>query len=368
MYPGDRQAARRAGRQNNRHRPLFLIAIYRRERLQKGQRTLPAAEDPTHADDVRVLVTGGTGKVGNAVVHALVASGHEVIAPLRDLRRADGIMPANVEAIHGDVTDPGSLDQAMKSVEVVFNAMGLPEQWLADESLFERVNVTGSMNVVKAAVRAGARRVVHTSTIDVFRAARGCRFDESMLADFTKATPYERSKQRAEHAVLEVAGGDIEVVFVNPALVYGSGPSRSTSLEHRMFPPLVRGLLPIVPPGGFGMVFTESLADAQLKAADKGESGERYIVCDGHTTLANLAEMVVGIAGRGHVPLTLPRAAAAALAATGEAVARWTGHPPALSRGQLAFLLWDAVPDSTKAQRDLAWSPPELPGSGFEGR
>ena len=62
--------------------------------------------------------------------------------------------------------------------EVVFNAMGLPEQWLADESLFDRVNAEGTRTVARAAREAGARRLVHTSTEDVFHAEPGGRFDE----------------------------------------------------------------------------------------------------------------------------------------------------------------------------------------------
>src|SRR6266851_4839871 len=116
---------------------------------------------------MRALVTGATGKVGHATARTLVAEGREV----------------------------------------VFNAMGLPEQWLADSAAFQRVNVEGTRTVVEAARAAGATRLVHTSTIDVFHAEPGGSFDESVVADYPKGTAYERSKQEAERVALAGADG-----------------------------------------------------------------------------------------------------------------------------------------------------------------
>jgi nucleoside-diphosphate-sugar epimerase len=309
---------------------------------------------------LRALVTGATGKVGHATARALLAAGHEVRALVRDPARAAGVLPAGVEAVRGDVTDPASLAGALAGCEVVFNAMGLPEQWLADAGAFERVNARGTEAVVQAAREAGARRVVHTSTIDVFHAEPGVPFDESQVAGYSKGTAYERSKQHAEE-LARAAAGDMELVFVNPAAVYGPGPEGSASLERQLFVPIARGRLPALTPGGFGVVFSEGVGAGQLLAAERGRPGERYILCDEHLTLRELAETVVRVAGRGRVPPTLPVPLARALAAAGEALARVTRRPPLVARGELTFLLWDAVPDSTRAQRELGWRPTPFP-------
>jgi dihydroflavonol-4-reductase len=305
---------------------------------------------------MRALVTGATGKIGHATARALVGAGHQVRALVRDPARAAGLLPAGVESVAGDVTDPGSLEAATAGCEVVFNAMGLPEQWLADEGEFERVNARGTENVVRAARAAGARRVVHTSTIDVFHAPRGGRFDESVVADYPKGTAYERSKQHAE-ALARAAVEDMELVFVHPAAVYGPGPLGSASLERQLFQPIVRGRLPALVPGGFGVVYSEGVGAGHLLAAERGRPGERYILCDEHVTLRQLAETVVRVAGRGRVPPTLPEPVARGLAVAGEAVARVIPRPPLVARGELHFLLWNAAPDSSKAQRELGWQP-----------
>jgi dihydroflavonol-4-reductase len=308
---------------------------------------------------MRVLVTGATGKVGNAVARAASARGDDVRVLVRDVAAARDVLPAGVEPAQGDVTDPESVRAAMEGRELVFNAMGLPEQWLDDEGTFERVNARGTETVVRAAREAGVRRVVHTSTIDVFHADRGGRFDESRLADYPKGTAYERSKQHAEELAL-AARGDMELVMVNPAGVYGPGPSGSASLEASLFEPLVKRRLPALTPGGLGVAHVDGVAAGQLLAAERGRDGERYILCDRHVTLRELARTVVRLAGRGFVPPVLPVPVARALAAGSEALARATGVRPLVSRGQLHFLLWNAAPDSSKAQDELGWEPTAL--------
>jgi dihydroflavonol-4-reductase len=307
---------------------------------------------------VKALVTGATGKVGNAVAHALHARGDDVVALARDPERAGAVLPAGVAVARGDVTEPASLRAAAEGCELVFNAMGIPEQWVRDESVFERVNARGAEAVVRAAREAGVRRVVHTSTIDVFEAEPGGRLDESRVAMRPKNTAYERSKQHAEELAL-AARGDMELVLVNPSAVYGPGPG-SASLEKQLFEPVARGRLPVLTPGGMGVVHARGVAVGQLLAAEHGRDGERYILSDRHVTLRELAQTVVRVAGRGRVPPVLPVPIARAVAAAGDALAALAGITPLISRGQLEFLLWNAAPDSTRAQEELGWEPTPL--------
>src|SRR5262245_1117512 len=143
---------------------------------------------------MRVLVTGATGKVGHAISSALLDRGDSVRALVRDPKRAASVLPAGIEPVKGDVTDAASLAAAVDGCELVFNSMGMPEQWVRDEAIFDRVNAVGSQQVAIAAKQAGARRFIHTSTHDVFHADTGQRFDETMVADYPKGTAYERSK------------------------------------------------------------------------------------------------------------------------------------------------------------------------------
>ena len=313
---------------------------------------------------MRALVTGATGKVGHSVARALLERGDDVRVLVRNPGRAAAVLPPGVEAVRGDVTEPATVERAAAGCELVFNAMGLPEQWFADADIFDRVNARGTATVVRAAAAAGARRVVHTSTIDVFHAERGTEFDETVVADYPKGTAYERSKQRAEQLALAAAAeAGIELVIVNPAAVYGPGPPSSASVEQGLLRPVVdgrRSAVPLLPPGGLPLVYSTGLATGQLLAAARGIPGERYILCDGQMSFRELAETAVRLAGRGKVPAVMPVLVATAISAAGEAASRVLRRPPLLPKGQLHFFLWNARPVSAKAQRELGWVPTPL--------
>jgi len=301
---------------------------------------------------MRFLVTGATGKVGNAVARRLAERGDQVVALVRDVARAEVLLPPGVELAVGDVTEIASCRAAAEGAGGVFNCMGIFEQWVPDPGIFDRVNAVGARNVVVGAREAGVGRVVHTSTFDVFHAERGGTVREDRLAEYPKGTAYERSKQRAEELVLAEAGDGIEVVICNPAGVYGPGPWAGAGID-RMLRDALRRRLPALPPGGLSTAFVDDIAAAHLAAFDHGGAGERYILADGYATAGEIVRAAVETAGQGWVPPTMPAGLARGLARGGEAVSRLVKRPPLLGSGQLHFLLWEARADSSKAREQL---------------
>lgn len=301
---------------------------------------------------VRFLVTGATGKVGNAVARRLAERGDEVVALVRDVAAARGVLPAGIELARGDVTDPASVHAAAEGIDGVFNCMGIYEQWLPDEGLFDRVNAQGAANVVVAARQAGAKRAVHTSTFDVFHAETGGTVSEKAVADYPKGTAYERSKQHAEELVLAEARDGFEVVIVNPAGVYGPGPWAAMGIDN-LLRDAIRRRLPALPPGGLTMAHVDDVAAGHLAAFERGAPGERYILGNGFAGSREIVEAAVAEAGRGWVPPQLPEGVAKALAAAGERVSGLIRRPPLIGRGQLYFLLWRARVDNTRAREEL---------------
>ena len=202
---------------------------------------------------MQVLVTGATGKVGNAIASALLERGDEVRALVRDPQRAASILPAGVEPIRGRRHRPREPGRRGRGLRARLQRDGDARAVGQDEGIFERVNAVGSQQVASPRSGPGCARFVHTSTHDVFHAETGQRFDETMLADYPKGTAYERSKQHAEELVLAERDG-MEVVILNPSGVYGpdavARPPRSRTGSSSRWS---ASACPAVPPGGTGL-------------------------------------------------------------------------------------------------------------------
>jgi nucleoside-diphosphate-sugar epimerase len=307
---------------------------------------------------MRILVTGGTGLIGNAILRKLIERGADVCALVRDESRARQVLPASVELVKGDITDSNSLDAAFRGVIRVFHAAGLPEQWQPDEKIFERVNTRGTANVMRAALAAGVKRVVYTSTMDVFAAPIGGTLVESNIDKHPKNTAYERSKQAAERETEAYRARGLDVVYMNPGAVYGPSPVHLG--VNSLFIQFLNGKMPLVPPGGMSLAYVHGVAEAHLVAADRAQAGERFLIADGHASNRALVEIIAHEAGVSKVPPDAPVWLMKTLADVSAPIARRFGIRPIIAHGQLEFLLWDPRIDTTKAERELDFVPMPL--------
>jgi len=296
------------------------------------------------------LVTGATGLVGHAIVRSLLARDRRVRVLARTPDEARALFGGDVEVVAGDLTDAGSVRDAATGCEVVHHAAGLPEQWLPEESTFQRVNVEGTRNVAEAAREAGAR-LVYTSTIDVFRAGNGETFDESVIDPEPKGTAYERSKQQADALVAAMLDDGLDAVFLHPSAVYGPGPAGSPGIN-QLVADLRARKVPGLLPGGMPVVFAEDVGEGHVRAEERAKRGARYILSERYVTLEELAREACDILGRKTPPM-MPLWAARAVSAVTEGVASLTKSAPLIPKGQLHFLQWGARPDASRARRDL---------------
>lgn len=296
------------------------------------------------------LVTGGTGMVGNCIVHTLLARGHRVRALVRSLDKGRATLPAAVELVQGDVTAPDTLAPAVDGCAWVFHAAGFPEQWMRDNSTFDRINAQGTANMVDAARAARVDRFIHTSTIDVFTWRSGETYDESELDPAAKATYYERSKQRADQIVRE---SDLDAVFLHPSAVYGPAPSDSPGVND-LIVRLAKNKVPGLLPGGMPVVFAPDAAEGHVRAAERAPRGARFILSERYYTLTEVAATILPALGLDRrPPRVLPRWVASLIANAGEALSAITRRPPMLPKGQLSFLQVDSYPTSARAQAEL---------------
>lgn len=306
-----------------------------------------------------VLVTGPTGLIGNSIIEHLLTKGDDrgdayaVSALVRDVEKSAKVLPSGVQIKKGDITDPSSLSEAMVNIDLVFHAAGMPEQWVTDIDIFDRVNRIGTRNVFEAAYSRGVKRVVYTSTMDVFEKDSNGILTEGKFDPNPKPTAYERSKQAAEREAIPYQDKGLEIVFMNPSAVYG--PSHVLGTLNLFLLQLLNGKVPLLPPGGMSVAYIDEVAKAHITAAKRASNGDRFLLADGHFSVKEIALLFSDVAKRNHVPYSAPLWLLKCVAAFSKPVSKIFKVKPLVSKGELAFLTWNAKVDAAKAKRMLGY-------------
>jgi nucleoside-diphosphate-sugar epimerase len=169
---------------------------------------------------VRCLVTGATGFIGGAVLRDLQASGHEVVAYVRE--GADSRSLGDVERVVGDLSDPNRLALAAAGCDAMVHAAGITDP-AADADLLGWVHVAGTENAMNAAKRAGCRRMIHLSCADVTLYEGPRSFWNEDQAPSRPLGELARTKLHAEELVRVSGQRGFWTVVLRPALVWGPG-------------------------------------------------------------------------------------------------------------------------------------------------
>jgi dihydroflavonol-4-reductase len=301
---------------------------------------------------VTVLVTGGTGFIGAAIVERLLRDGEHVKALARSDASAQALAAAGAEPVRGDVRDLEALTSGMRGCDVVYHAAGANAFCLRDPAPMFEINVNGSDAVVRGAARAGVRRVVYTSSAATLGEARGSVGTERSPHRGWFLSNYERSKFEAERRVLCVAretGSD--VVCVNPASV--QGPGRSTG-SARLLLDYLNGRLKAVVDTRLSLVDIADCTQGHLSAASKGTAGERYVLSGATLTVREGLALVSRLTGVERPVRTLSPSLALAAATAAEALAWIRRDTPRLCRELVRTLVHGHAYDGSKAAQALA--------------
>jgi len=298
------------------------------------------------------LVTGGTGMLGSHVVRALLMRGDTVRVTVRPTSQLDNLAGLDVEQLECDILDRRQVRRAMRGAQRVFHVAGLTSLRASADASF-RVNVEGTRVVMEEALHAGVQRVVHTSSFAAIGpAVRGSTADETQI--FTAGRhglAYVNAKHEAEMVVLRLAAAGLPAVIVNPAHTMGRGDLHRSSTEIvRRF---LRREIPAYVDGAVCLVDVEDVARGHLLADERGTVGERYILGNRNYTLDRLFSELGRISGVEPPAIKLPLA----VAMTGVRALEQLPGRPALTQGELlASSLWWTY-RSTKAKRELGYSP-----------
>jgi len=306
-----------------------------------------------------ILLTGATGYLGSQIARALIErkmSFRVYVREPRGLEFNPGDAPC--EIFVGDLAGPHSLETAMRGVKQVIHTAGLVKMWARDPRDFERVNVDGLQNILRAAATAGVERVIYTSSFIAMGPSADPAAAEGLRHAGRYANKYEETKARALDWLRDDGFREFPVLALLPGVIYGPGPETEGNLVGQMIRQYVAGKFPGLLGTGeqrWSFSYIDDVVAAHLAALDRGRTGEEYILGGDNRPLNDLFRILGEQANIRRPVRHLPFALGKMLGAVGLARANLTGRAPQLTPGVVEIFKHDWVYASAKAAKELGY-------------
>jgi len=302
-----------------------------------------------------VVVTGASGYVGVNLLHYLQQAGFRV--------RTVGRRPlGSVDHTIADIREHDKLRRVFEGAAVVYHLAAKITLASVDPETWD-INVRGPAAVAAAALEAGVPRLVHCSSVHAFDLARSHpRLDERSLRATNSDRPlYDRSKAAGEAEVRRVIEAGLDATIVNPTGIIGpvdSGPSRINAIIDQA----ARGHLPVVVRGGFDWVDVRDVVLGLVAAAERGRTGENYLLPGHQATVLHLGRLAAALNGHLGPVVAVPGRLARWVAPLGERIGHRV-HSEVFTPGSVGTLLDDPIVDGSKAAAELSHHPRPLEDS-----
>jgi nucleoside-diphosphate-sugar epimerase len=305
----------------------------------------------------RVLVTGGSGFIGQYLVPALVAHGRQV--RVLDLQSPTHALP-DVQYVQGSVLDPNLVNDALNGIEEVYHLAALPGMWMPRRAQFHAVNCRGTEIVLAAARKRGVARFLHCSTESIlFRppASADAGAEPATWSAEEMPGPYTRSKLLAEQRAMQAAASGFPVVVACPTMPIGPHDHNLTPpaamLRHFLGRRLQLYLDFIV-----NLVDVRDVAVGLVLAMERGQVGHRYILGGESIPLKAILRFMAEVSQRRSIQLPVPRGPAQVAATFLEFIAdHVTRRPPSATAEGVRIALRASALSTKKAERELGYAP-----------
>ena len=309
---------------------------------------------------MRVLVTGGTGYLGQAIVRALRARGHSPVVLARRPPKTSGVFSALSASektpdvfIQGDVRDRDAVVAAARGCDACIHTAALVAVWRPRAADFDDVNVGGLRHVLEAVRTHGLQRVVYTSSfLALPPAGRGTTLDSN---------DYQRTKVIAERVAAEAHASGAPIVRMYPGVIYGPGVMSDGNLVGKQIADHRAGRLPGLLGADriWSFAWVESVAAAHVAALEHPAPAPSYHVGGPNDRQQRPFEILRDLTGT-HLPQRLPWWAGHAAALVDPARTALLGTPRQITHKTVEIFRHDWPLDSSAAERDLGYLYPTL--------
>uniref|UniRef100_UPI004047295B NAD-dependent epimerase/dehydratase family protein n=1 Tax=Flavobacterium sp. TaxID=239 RepID=UPI004047295B len=253
-----------------------------------------------------ILVTGATGLVGSHLLVQLLQENEEVKALFRSEKQIEKVKNVfafyhqtalfeKINWVKGDITDVPTLEIAFEKVTHVYHCAALISFDPSDEEELRKINIEGTANVVNCCIDFGVKKLCHVSSI----AALGTpKEHETTITEETDWNPeelhsdYAITKYGAEMEVWRGQQEGLEVVIVNPGVIFGYGfPKRGSDVIIQS----VKKGMPFYTKGSIGIVFVEDVTHCMIQLMKSSINGERFILVGENIETKKLLTFIANI-------------------------------------------------------------------------
>ncbi len=308
-----------------------------------------------------ILVTGATGHIGNVLIRELVGRGEQVRALVLPGEPCDSLSGLPIEMVVGNILDPGTLDRWMRGVRLVYHLAGIISIMPGDGELMSRVNVEGARNVARAALKAKVKRMVHTASVHAFRREpHGVVMDERTPPSLDgSAGAYDRTKAEGVQAVLKVVEEGLDAVIVCPSGIIGPHDYLGSEMG-QLVKTFATSPIPFIIDGAYDFVDVRDVVQGMILAAEKGRSGEKYILSGEQISLRGLLKTTQQITGIRTPSVAVPIRMALFFSRYTQHLYRWFRKTPQFTTYSLKTVVDNSRFSRRKAEEELGYSPRPL--------
>jgi dihydroflavonol-4-reductase len=310
-----------------------------------------------------VLVTGATGFLGYHVVKHLNGIGiRPRVIELPD-SRSEVLERLDVERCSGNLGEPAAERVACAGADTVLHVAFKVSAGGGTKLLEEmqRINVTGTRRLLQTASACGvARAVVAGSSLAIGVNRKAVPLDESAeWSEHAFNLQYALMRRQAELDALACATPTFSVMTVCPAFTFGPDDPVGAP-ANKLLQKLISGKLRVTLPIGFGALDVRDFASGMVLAAERGRSGQRYLLSGENVTVDQLLQRAASIAGVRAPRFRPPTILLRALVTGVELFCAMTGRPAPVTRDVLQIIGRYAWYDTSKARSELGWTPRPL--------
>ena len=293
-----------------------------------------------------ILVTGGSGLLGEVLIETLLAQNKKVKA-IYNKTALPVFHNAGLEQVQCDILDVIRLEEIMEGITEVYHCAGLVSFNKKDAERLYKINVEGTANIVDAAINAGVKKLLHVSSV----AALGRIREEETINEKMQWTPetsnsrYGQSKYLGEMEVWRGVAEGLNAVVVNPTIILGPGnwSDGSTAIFKSAYDEF-----PWFTTGTTGFVDVRDVANAMIQLMEADVSGEKFVISGHNETYQNVFNGIADAFNKKRPYKKVTPFLASAVSIWESLKSKFTGHPPLVTKETAKTAMTKALFDNSK--------------------